>query len=232
MAIVQPTGYFLATIYPTPRPLNSGHDRFFQRHKITESDYPADLKKAVRRVVSNKFAWIRQQQARFAAQPRPSPHEMVSGESHYFLGQRYQLRVMAYTGPPRIRHNDSSFLDLFVRSGTTAEQRQQVLQRWYREQLRARIPPLLEQWQPVLGVQAADWGIKQMKTRWGTCNIAARRIWLNLELIKKPVNCLEYVVIHELTHLLERNHNDQFKALMDHHLPHWRLIRQTLNHAP
>ncbi|HCB14980.1 MAG TPA: metal-dependent hydrolase [Gammaproteobacteria bacterium] len=165
-------------------------------------------------------------------QYRQSPPEMVSGESHYFLGQRHQLRVMAYTGPPRIRRSGSDFIDLFVRSGTTVEQRQQVLQGWYRAQLRARIPPLLEQWQPVLGVQAADWGIKQMKTRWGTCNIAARRIWLNLELIKKPVNCLEYVVIHELTHLLERNHNDRFKALMDHHLPHWRLIRQTLNHAP
>ncbi|HRF44158.1 MAG TPA: SprT family zinc-dependent metalloprotease [Candidatus Competibacteraceae bacterium] len=180
----------------------------------------------------NTLVWARRHQTRPAMQYRQSPPEMVSGESHYFLGQRHQLRVMAYTGPPRIRRSGSDFIDLFVRSGTTVEQRQQVLQGWYRAQLRARIPPLLEQWQPVLGVQAADWGIKQMKTRWGTCNIAARRIWLNLELIKKPVNCLEYVVIHELTHLLERNHNDRFKALMDHHLPHWRLIRQTLNHAP
>lgn len=187
---------------------------------------------AVRQAVISKLGWIRRQQTRFAAQPRPSPREMVSGESHSFLGQRYRLRVMAYTGPPRIRCSDAEFLDLFVRSETTVEQRRQVLQGWYREQLRERIPPLLEQWQPVLGVQVTDWGIKRMKTRWGTCNITARRIWLNLELIKKPARCLEYIVVHELMHLLERNHNDRFKALMDRYLPHWRLIREELNRLP
>ena len=187
---------------------------------------------AVRLAVINKLSWIRHQQARFAAQPRQSRREMVSGESHDFLGQRYRLRVMAYTGPPRIRRSGADFLDLLVRPETTGEQRQRVLQGWYREQLRRLIPPLLEQWQPVLGVQVADWGIKQMKTRWGTCNITARRIWLNLELVKKPARCLEYIVVHELMHLLERNHNDRFKALMDRHLPHWRLIREELNRAP
>lgn len=186
---------------------------------------------AVRLAVIGKLAWIRRQQARFAAQPRQSPREMVSGECHYFLGQRYRLRVLAYTGPPRIRRSGIDFLDLFVRPETTVEQRQRVLQEWYREQLRERIPPLLAQWQPVLGVQINDWGIKRMKTRWGTCNITARRIWLNLELIKKPAHCLEYIVVHELMHLLERNHNDRFTALMDHHLPHWRLVREELNRA-
>ena len=187
---------------------------------------------AVRLAVINKLSWIRRQQARFAAQPRQSSREMVSGESHDFLGQRYRLRVLTYTGPPRIRRSGADFIDLFIRPETTVEQRQRVLQHWYREQLRERIPPLLEQWQPVLGVQVADWGIKRMKTRWGTCNIVARRIWLNLELVKKPARCLEYIVVHELMHLLERNHNDRFKALMDRHLPHWRLIREELNRAP
>ena len=187
---------------------------------------------AVRLAVINKLSWIRRQQARFAAQSRQSRREMVSGESHDFLGQRYRLRVLAYTGSPRIRRSGTDFIDLFIRPETTVEQRQRVLQQWYREQLRERIPPLLEQWQPVLGVQVADWGIKRMKTRWGTCNIVARRIWLNLELVKKPARCLEYIIVHELMHLLERNHNDRFKALMDYHLPHWRLIREELNRAP
>lgn len=187
---------------------------------------------AVRLAVIGKLGWIKRQQARFADQSHQSQREMVSGESHYFLGQRYRLRVLAYTGPPRIRCGGANFLDLFVRPETTVEQRQRVLEDWYREQLRGRIPALLAQWQPVLGVAAAEWGIKKMKTRWGSCNIRARRVWFNLELVKKPARCLEYVVVHELMHLLERNHNARFKALMDQHLPTWRNCREELNRAP
>jgi predicted metal-dependent hydrolase len=157
---------------------------------------------------------------------------MVSGESHYFLGQRYRLRVLAYTGSPRIRCDGADFLDLFVRSETTVEQRRRILEDWYRERLRERIPPLLGQWQPVLGVRVADWGIKRMKTKWGSCNPKARRVWLNLELAKKPIQCLEYIVVHELVHLLERHHDERFTALMDTHLPQWRHSRELLNRAP
>lgn len=187
---------------------------------------------AVRLAVIGKLGWIQRQQAKFEAQPRQSPREMISGESHYFLGQRYRLRVLAYTGPPRIRCSGADFLDLFVRPETTVAQRRRVLEDWYREQLRGQIPALLTQWQPALGVAAAEWGIKKMKTRWGSCNIRARRVWFNLELAKKPARCLEYVVVHELVHLLERNHNARFKALMDQHLPTWRTCREELNRAP
>ena len=187
---------------------------------------------AVRLAVIGKLGWIQRQQAKFEAQPRQSQREMVSGESHYFLGQRYRLRVLAYTGPPRIRCSGADFLDLFVRPETTVAQRRRVLEDWYREQLRGQIPALLAQWQPVLGVAAAEWGIKKMKTRWGSCNIRARRVWFNLELAKKPARCLEYVVVHELVHLLERNHNARFQALMDQHLPTWRTCREELNRAP
>jgi len=107
-----------------------------------------------------------------------------------------------------------------------------VLQRWYRQQLKELIPPLLEKWQSVLGAQIAHWGIKKMKTKWGACNFEARSIWLNLELAKKPVQCLEYIVVHELVHLIERHHNDRFVSIMDKHLPQWRLHRQELNSAP
>jgi predicted metal-dependent hydrolase len=187
---------------------------------------------AVRLAVIGKLGWIKRQRKGFEGQARQSERAMVSGESHYFLGRRFRLRVTEQDGPPKVFLRNRSIIDLQVRPGTSAEQREHVLQRWYRAQLKALIPPLLEKWQPVLGVQAIDWGIKKMKTKWGSCNINSRRIWFNLELAKKPVRCLEYIAVHELVHLLERNHNDRFTALMDTFLPQWRLCRHELNRAP
>jgi type I restriction enzyme, R subunit len=137
--------------------------------------------------------------------------------------------------PDGIRENKEAVaaaIELHVRPETSAEQRDRLLQRWYREQLKELVPPLLDKWQKNLDAQADDWAIKKMKTRWGTCNAEARRIWLNLELVKKPAQCLEYIVVHELAHLIERHHNDRFIAIMDKHLPQWRLYRAELNSAP
>jgi predicted metal-dependent hydrolase len=184
---------------------------------------------AVRLAVIDKLGWIKRQRAKFAEQPRQSQREMVSGESHYVLGRRYRLRVHEVDAPARVALRGIASLDLFVRPGTSVEQREAVLMRWHRDQLNALIPPLLEKWQPIIGVQAADWGIKKMKTKWGTCTPKARRIWFNLELAKKPAMCLEYIAVHELVHLLERNHTDRFTALMDKFLPNWRVCRETLN---
>jgi len=186
---------------------------------------------AVRLAVIGKLGWIKRQQARFQSQPRQSQREMVSGESHYFLGRRYRLRVIPHQGAGRVVLRRPSTLELYVRLETTAEQRERLLQRWYRGQLKQLIPPLIEKWETILEVEAADWGIKRMKTKWGTCNIEARRIWLNLELAKKPMQCLEYIVAHELIHLIERHHNDRFVALMNQHLPQWQLHREELNAA-
>jgi hypothetical protein len=183
----------------------------------------------VRLAVINKIAWIKRQKAKFKDQSRQSRREMVSGESHYFMGQRYRLRVIERSGASKVILSNRAFLELQVKPDMDAIQRERVLLRWYRQQLKSLIPPLLEKWQSILDVQAEDWGIKKMKTKWGTCNIEARRIWLNLELAKKPVQCLEYVIVHELTHLLERHHNDRFAALMDRHIPQWRLFRDELN---
>jgi predicted metal-dependent hydrolase len=155
--------------------------------------------------------------------------EMVNGESHYFLGKRYRLRVYEVVAPARVAVRGIASLDLFVRPGASSVQREQVLLRWCREQLKALIPPLLAKWQPILGVQARNWGVKKMKTKWGSCNPAAQRLWFNLELVKKPTPCLEYIVVHELVHLLERNHTERFTALMDGFMPNWRVCRQTLN---
>lgn len=184
---------------------------------------------AVRLAVIDKLGWIKRQIAKFAEQPRQSQREMVNGESHYFLGQRYRLRVHEHEAPARVAVRGIASLDLFVRPGAGAEQREAVLLHWYREQLRALIPPLLEKWQPILGVQASHWGIKKMKTKWGSCNPAAKRLWFNLELAKKPAMCVEYLVVHELVHLLERNHTARFTALMDGFLPNWRACRGALN---
>ena len=187
---------------------------------------------AVRLAVVGKLGWIKRQRARFEAQPRQSEREMVSGESHYFLGQRYRLRVVTYDGPAKVMARNKSVIELHVRRESSAEHRERVLQRWYRQQLRELIPPLLQKWETALDVKANEWAIKKMKTKWGACNVKARRIWLNLELAKKPAQCLEYIMVHELLHLLERQHNDNFFALMNEHLPQWRSRRSELNAAP
>lgn len=187
---------------------------------------------AVKLAVISRLGWIKRQQAKFDAQPRQSQREMVNGESHYFLGQRYRLNVIEHNGAGKAVLRNKSEINICVRPGSDAEQREKVLQRWYRERLKVLIPPLLEKWQQTVGVQVADWGVKKMKTKWGGCNIQARRIWLNLELAKKPVHCLEYIIVHELVHLLERHHNDRFTAYMDKFMPQWSLVRDTLNKSP
>ena len=187
---------------------------------------------AVRLAVIGKLGWIRKQQAKFAAQPRQTAREMVSGESHYFLGRRYRLRVVESARPKGVVQRHSGTLDLHVGAKSTIEDRERLLQCWYRARLRELVPLLLGKWEKKLGVHAVDWRIKRMKTKWGACSIGARRIWLNLELAKKPVQCLEYLIAHELMHLIEPHHDDAFVALMDRHLPQWRHVRKVLNEAP
>ncbi len=187
---------------------------------------------AVRVAVIGKLSWIKRQQASFELQARESRREMVSGESHYYRGRRYRLQVVETEGTPRVELNGQQTLTLHVRPGSTTDDREQLLQRWYRARLRDLVPQLLDKWQNALDVTVREWGIKRMKTKWGSCNSNAKRIWLNLELIKKPPACLEYVLVHELTHLLARNHDAQFLGLMDRHLPTWRRHRTELNATP
>ncbi len=187
---------------------------------------------AVRLAVVSRLGWIRRQQKAFSAQERQSQREFVSGESHYFQGCRYLLDVRTHVGAPRVRLTGPGTMALRVPPGFDRDQRETVLQRWYRRQLRALIPPLLSKWQPRVGATVAEVRVKRMKTRWGSCNADARRIWLNLELIKKPVACLEYVLVHELVHLHERRHNDRFHEWMEQVMPTWRIHRDELKRAP
>ncbi len=200
------------------------------RVRVSAPEFVGD--DAIRLAVINKLGWIRRQQQKFSAQARQSQREMVSGESHYYLGKRYLLSVVEENVPPRVRILNNRTLELRVRPGSDRDKREAVLYAWYRARLKAQIPSLIAKWEPVIGVQVAEWGVRRMKTRWGSCNIQARRVWLNLELVKKPPQCLEYVLVHEMVHLLERLHNDRFRAYMDQFMPQWRLYRDELNRAP
>lgn len=186
--------------------------------------------KEIQAVIYSRLEWIKTQQAKFAKQPIITVQQYQTGEYHYFQGQPYLLNVIYHPAAPKVQRQDS-ILHLYVREGSDAAKRQQVLQAWYRQQLQILIPEMIAKWQPVIKVNVADWGVKQMKTRWGTCNIRDRRIWLALELAKKPFACLEYVVVHEMTHLLERYHNERFYGFMTTFLPDWRNIRLELNQS-
>ena len=186
---------------------------------------------AVRAAVISRLAWIRRKRAEFARQPRQSRREFVSGESHYFEGRRYRLDVVESTGPTGMRLRNNSWMEMRVRPATGRDAREAMLYRWYRARLRERVPGIIAEWEPRIGVRVADWRIRRMKTRWGTCNTAARRIWLNSELAKKPPPCLEYVVVHEMVHLVEPSHNERFREIMDRAMPGWSLRADELNRA-
>jgi len=186
---------------------------------------------AVRMAVVSKIQWITKQQEKFKEQARQTFREYVSGESHYFQGQRFLLEVV-HRKTPGVAITGSKTITLYVKAGSTREQREKVMLTWYRQNLLEEIPGLIAKWEPILGVEVAEWHIRRMRTRWGTCNQNAGRIWLNLELIKKPSRCLEYIVVHEMIHLLERGHGERFKALMSKHIPHWKYLRDELNHEP
>jgi predicted metal-dependent hydrolase len=187
---------------------------------------------AVRLFAISKLGWIKKHQANFSQQPRQTTREFVSGEIHYFQGEDYLLNVIYHPGHPKIEIRDNTHINLYVKPGSNELQRQQVMMSWYRQQLKQQIPPFIAKWEENIGVEVNEWRIKLMRTKWGTCNIPAKRIWLNLELAKTDPQCLEYVVVHEMVHLLERHHGKRFVALMDKFLPNWQFYKDKLNHFP
>ncbi|MDD4592551.1 MAG: SprT family zinc-dependent metalloprotease [Parabacteroides sp.] len=179
----------------------------------------------------SKLKWIKKQQAKFRAQDREAPREFLNRESHYYNGKRYLLKVVEVEAAPKIELEYSTIV-LYVRPGADTKKRQHIMDEWYRAQLKMVLPVLIEKWEQTLNVKVHAFGIKKMKTKWGSCNCEAKRIWLNLELAKKPPECLEYVVVHEMVHLLERKHNEIFTAYMNEHLPKWRFYKEELNRLP
>ncbi|MGL4448579.1 MAG: M48 family metallopeptidase [Shewanella sp.] len=186
---------------------------------------------AIRIAVVRRLLWIRQQQAAFASQARQSERQLCSGESYYLWGRAYRLEVVPSSNVVSVKLQ-GGWIKLQAPLTYEAPRRELALQAWYRRLLQQRLPALLAKWEARLQVHAEFVGIKRMKTKWGSCNPDTKRIWLNLELVKKPPECLEFIVVHELVHLLERGHNSRFMALMDLHLPNWREQRTKLNQMP
>ena len=179
----------------------------------------------------SKLGWIKQQQKKLRAQERETPREYLDRESHYVWGKRYLLKVIEDNEAPSVELKHSRVL-LRVRPGTDDEKRRAILEEWYREQIKKAVPPLIVKWEPVMGVKVVRFFVQRMKTKWGSCNVGTQSIRLNTDLAKTPLECLEYIVVHEMAHLLVRHHNDRFSNLMDRCLPNWKLLRQTLNATP
>lgn len=179
----------------------------------------------------SKLGWIKKQQTKLRNQERETQRDYVTRESHYFMGKRYLLKISETDGAQTVvlRHRE---IELVVRKGADLEQRQKLLEDWYRKQLRHKAGIYISFWEKQMNLKVAEFGIKKMRTKWGSCNRDAHRIWLNLELAKKPKECLEYIVVHEMVHVLERNHGTRFVALMDKFLPQWRQCREELNRLP
>jgi len=193
----------------------------------------------IRGFVAARKAWIERQRDRARSLPAPVKLEYVSGEGHTFLGRVYRLNVIetgahgtaraAKRGTAAVTlHEEEAVMDLTVAAGLTRAERQKTLEAWYRAELIRLIPPRLARWEDLVGAATHTWGVKRMKTKWGTCNTRARRIWLALELAKKPLHLIDYILAHELTHLLEASHNARFKSLMDRVMPDWRDHRREL----
>ena len=186
----------------------------------------------VRLAVISKLSWIKRQRSDFAKQPRQTERIYVSGETHYVWGRKYLLDVQWRYGKHEVKIRNAKNVTLFVRPGTSRENREKVFREWYREQLKAELPKLLDKWTSKSGRKPTFCGIKKMRTKWGSCSTSTGRIWLNLELAKKPRECLEYIIVHELVHLWERNHNQAFKVRLEKLMPTWRLYRDRLKAAP
>lgn len=182
---------------------------------------------AIERFVRTKASWIKKQVAKFDKQPRQSEREYVSGETLYVWGKQYYLQTEYGNKNSLVLFGDKAVLT--VRRDSSAEQREKFTREWYRGLLKTEIDRLLTKWEKATGLKASSWQTKYMTTRWGTCNTKTGKIWLNLQLAKKTPECLEYVILHELVHLVEKSHNERFISLMNKYMPMWREIRASLN---
>ena len=184
---------------------------------------------AVRLFFITKIPWINQRVSQILEQNRQTPREYVSGENHYFKGQRYRLKVLHHHAPAKVEIQGSEYIKLYVREEATKERRAEVLREWYRSEFKMTLLPLITKWEDILGVKVNKWEVKQMKTLWGSCNHYTRNIIFNLELIKKPVHCIEYIVVHELLHIKVRLHNEEYTALLTRYFPNWKQLKEELN---
>lgn len=178
--------------------------------------------------IVSRMEWIKEKREKLKDVNKKELLDYKDNDAIYLFEQQYKLRVI-YIDKGSNVHINKDTLELSVKEETSLKRREEIINEWYREILKNEVPKLIEIWEKKIGVKANNWGIKKMKTRWGSCNIIKKNIWINLQLAKKPFDCLEYVVVHELTHLLEKSHNALFKSYMDEFIPDWRMIRKKLN---
>lgn len=182
---------------------------------------------AIERFVRTRVSWIKKQVSKFDNQSRQSEREYVSGETLYVWGKQYYVQTKYGNKNSLVLSGDKAMLT--VRKESAPEQREAFIREWYRGFLKEEIAKQLPKWEEKTGLHASGWQTKYMTTRWGTCNTKTGKIWLNLQLAKKTPECLEYVILHELVHLVEKNHNERFVSLMDKYMPMWREVKVTLN---
>jgi hypothetical protein len=185
----------------------------------------------IRAFAVSKIGWIKKQQNKFSEQEREAPREYIDRESHYVWGERYLLEIVERSGPQSVK-KDHRRLVLSIRPGASIERRQKYVDEWYRGEIKGVLPPLISKWEGRLNVEIGKCFVQKMKTKWGSCNTGSGNIRLNLELAKKPIECLEYVLLHEMVHLLEPNHNQRFQEFMNRFMPQWRHYRDALNRSP
>jgi predicted metal-dependent hydrolase len=194
---------------------------------------PIDVNdEAIRLFAISKIRWIKKHQKNFYEQLREAPREYITGESHYFDGKRYLLSVIERYGKHELKIKNKSYIELYVSPIATIEAKEKVFNGWYRDHLKEIVPDIIKNWEAKTSLNCEYWDIKKMRTRWGSCNIEKSKIILNLELAKKPRHCLEYVIVHELMHFFERNHNDHFKGLLDKYMPNWKTYKRELDNLP
>lgn len=186
---------------------------------------------AIRLFAISKLEWIKRQQVHMVHQERETPREYLERESHFVWGKRYLLKIEEVDAAPKLELQHRHLL-LSVRPGSNELQRREILDAWYRAQVKAAVPAMLAKWEPLLGVKTDRFFVQRMKTRWGSCTPITRSIRLNTDLAKKPPGCLEYIVLHELVHLLEPTHSARFNALIEQFMPTWRHSRGQLNRLP
>lgn len=186
---------------------------------------------SIRVYAISKLQWIKKQQKKFRDQQRETKREYLTKESHYFKGKRFLLKVIEKKLKPEVKLKHSK-IELYIRPNSSHEKKQEIINEWYRSELKKSVPLLIEKWEKKIGIKSNGFKIIKMKTKWGSCNTEKKSIILNLELAKKPVECLEYIIVHELVHLLERSHNDQFVKHMNEFMPKWKFYKDELNRLP
>ena len=186
----------------------------------------------IRMLILSRTLWIKKQQLKFNNQERQGKREYVSGESHYLWGKRYRLNVRNTDATPKVEIKRPTFIDLYITPESNIRHREEVLDRFYRNELQKNLVSLAVKWKNITKISVNEFRIKKMKTRWGTCNENEKRIWLNLELAKKPVHCLEYVLLHEIIHITEKKHSDRFTTEMNKYMPQWQQYKSELNQFP